>query len=130
VKTPREILLERHHSAEAKLDIIRQRLVAPEPRPESLRTRFIRDLLWPLRWHAAAMSALWLIAALLNVEQTSPTIVAASELPSSPRQLFVALAENRRQLAEMIDTPTDFRAAPQPFIPRRRSEIQPACAVV
>jgi hypothetical protein len=133
VKTPREILLESHRCAEGKLDVIRERLIArrsaAEPAP--LGARFIRELLLPLRWHLAGMSAAWLVFALLNLDQASPSIVAAGARGSSPRQLLVALAENRRQLIEITDAAGgELPAAPPPFIPRPRSEIRPPSALV
>jgi hypothetical protein len=128
MKTPREILLARHRSAESKLDAIRGAVL---PRATPPGARFIREFLLPLRWHFAGMSAAWLLVALLNTYQTSPAVTAADVPRSSPRQLLVALAENRRRLVEVIDeSAIDIPAAAQPFVPPRRGAVQTTCAIV
>ena len=134
MKTPREILLERHRPAEGKLDAIRQSVVVQSILPETapLGTRLTRELLMPLRWHLAGLSAVWLLVAVLNADHASPAVIATDGGGSSPRQLMVVLAENRRQLVEMIEPAAAelAPAAPPPFVPRRRSEAQPISAVV
>lgn len=140
MKTPRELLLQRHHSAVPRLDAIRRNAIA-ELTPATDRNSerrsaagFLAEFLLPLRWHVAAMSTLWLLAILLNTDGTpagSPTHEGA---PSS-HQLRVALFENRRQLAELInappaDEPQTPSPVPQPVEPRRRSGLQPSFVVV
>src|SRR6266852_4996453 len=80
-------------------------LAAGEPKPNrpfSPRLAFSarwRETLYSLRWHLAGMSAAWLVVALLNV-QPSPaptTIITRQKNSPSPRQLLMALRENRRQ---------------------------------
>ena len=93
----------------------------------SIRTafhRFWRELLLPVRWHLAGMGALWMIAAFLNIEPSAhPASIAQNK--AAPRQLLMALRENRRQISELINPPaTESDALPDPFVPRRRSEIQ------
>lgn len=131
MKTPPEVLFERHASAQSKLDAIRRNVVAQFANPpESWRARVIREFVWPVRWHLAGMTAVWMLVALLHFERPSapPALVTENK---TPREFLVALIENRRQLAEMTDVAaTDVAPAPQPFVPRRRSEVQPACAVV
>ena len=139
MKTPREVLLQRHQSVTPRLDAIRQQVVADmtapadrEPAPP-IAARFLREFLLPLRWHLAGMSALWLLAALLSMDRPS-TAPQTAKANSSPQVLAAALSENRRQLAEMINSPTEDAATsapvPQPFIPRRRSAIQPSSIAV
>jgi hypothetical protein len=139
MKTPREVLLQRHQSVTPRLDAIRQQVIAdlttaPERKVErSIAARFLSEFLLPLRWHLAGMSALWLLAALLNTDRASTTPQTA-KANSSPQVLAAALSENRRQLAEMINSPAEDAATsapvPQPFIPRRRSAIQPSSVAV
>ena len=128
MKTPSEILLDRHASAQSKLNVIRRSVVAQFARP----TQSWRERIVPLRWHLAGMIAVWLLAAFLQFERPSapPTLVAENN-SSTPRDFLVALLENRRQLGEMIDSAVS-EAPPiqQPFVPRRRSESQPVHAVV
>ena|SRR3989442_1083175 len=93
----------------------------------SIRTAFHRcwwELLLPVRWHLAAMGAIWMIAAILNIEP-SPTPATMAQSKPPPRQLLMALRENRRQISELINPPTtESDALPEVFVPRRRSEIQ------
>src|SRR5262245_19362274 len=135
MKTPREVLLQRHQSVTPRLDAIRRDAVAdlttvPDRKAgRSITARFLSEFLWPLRWHLAGMSALWLLAALLSIDRAAtPPQTAKARVPS-PQVLAAALFENRRQLAEMINSPDGVVATsapvPQPFIPRRRSDIQP-----
>jgi len=140
MKTPRQILLDRHRSAEPKLDAVRQRALASlapdaaagagEQAPPSLIVSW-RVLLFSLRWHLAGMAAVWLAAALLNMDPSSPTPSAsAQQTTPSPRQLLAALRENRRQLLELIE-PADVESspAPPPSHPLRRSEIRSSIAL-
>ena len=128
MKTPSRILLDRHTSAQSKLDAIRHSVVAQLARPpQSWRERVI-----PLRWHLAGMAAVWALVALLHFERppVPSTLVAESSGPT-PRKFLVALLENRRQLVEMMDPAvSEVPPTPQPFVPRRRSELQAASAVV
>src|SRR5438105_14995039 len=117
MKTLREILLERHRTADPKLDAIRQNAVAlitqkagravpsassasiSSPRETLARTWL--SALRSLRWHLAGLAAAWLAIALLNMDHTLATTasIAQGKIPS-PRQLMTALRENRRQLME------------------------------
>jgi hypothetical protein len=137
MKTPREILLGRHQTAVPKLDAIRREVVADTEvgldrrasrnlistvAPSSL-----RELILSLRWHFAAMSAVWLVAALLTVDPSpAPSSTVVERNTASPRQILIALQENRRLLLEMIEPP----AVKPPSAPLPRSERQPRNAVV
>ena len=138
MKTPREVLLQRHQSVTPRLDAIRRNVVAgvttpPDRKAErSIAVSFLREFLFPLRWHLAGMSALWLLAALLSIDRAY-TPMQTAKANSSPQVVAAALSENRRQLAEMINSPADDAATSTPvpsFIPRRRSAIQPVSVAV
>jgi len=147
MKTPREVLFERHQSAEPKLDAIRQAALAAlgqrraevrvresvsepcAPRwtswrgPAHARMCGVRELLLSFRWHLAGMSAVWLLVVLLNLDH-SPTLaqnIVKENIPS-PQRLLASLRENRRQLLELIEAPV-IEPAP---VPPRRSELQAA----
>ncbi|MGD0650807.1 MAG: hypothetical protein ABSA97_06670 [Verrucomicrobiia bacterium] len=138
MKTPREILLGRHQAVEPKLDKIRREVVADTEvgldrrasrNPiSSAAPASLRELILSLRWHVAAMSAVWLVAALLSIDRSpaaSPTTV--SQVAQSPQRFLIALQENRRQLLEMIEPPVSQPRSAQS--PRRRSELQPSTAM-
>ena len=84
MKTPREILLERHQAAESKLDEIRKTAVASvdDRRINSPaitdRGYHWREFLFSLRWHLAGMSAVWLVIALLNLNAGHSANLAAA----------------------------------------------------
>ncbi len=143
MKTPREILFERHHSAEPKLDAIRQtildrgrRRAESDSRAGSLvqliaSAAALRGLLRSVRWHLAGLSAAWLVAAFLNIDPSSASAPpAATQHPASPRQILTALREHRRQLLELIGSSlTEPVPAPRTLTPRRRGELQSATAL-
>lgn len=99
MKTPREILLQRHQAAAPKLDAIRAAVVAGLARPPARETISWRDFVRSLRWHLAAMSAVWVVVGVLNLS-ASPGVVASirRDKISSPQQLWASLRENRRLL--------------------------------
>jgi len=115
MKTPREILLARHRDAGPDLDAIRARAVAGmqavNPQPGFL------DFLLSLRWHAAALVALWIIVALLGGEhpQSSPAGVAGQFPVTPPVACFLTL----REFSEALDQPAEppRRQDPIPVIP-------------
>jgi hypothetical protein len=88
MKTPREILLGRHTAATPALDAIRARAVAriaadsTTSNPASPST--FAEFLFSLRWHAAAMAALWLLAAMLSGTPPKPQGSVAQEAPAPP----------------------------------------------
>ncbi len=101
-------------------------------RPFSPRPAFsarCREILYPLRWHLAGMSAVWLVVALLNAEPSpAPAVVMSREKDSpSARQLLMALRENRRQLLELIEPPvTEPAPPPRAPVPPPRTELRSA----
>ncbi len=145
MKTLREALFEKHQAAEPKLDAIREQVVADlasgrnadtqahspqrasawRPGASALQTGW-RQFVWSLRWHLAGLSAAWLVALVLNVDNT-PELAQGVARPDSPspRQLLVALRENQRQLRALMAAPTS-EPAPEPskLTPSPRSQIQ------
>jgi hypothetical protein len=136
MKTPREVLFQRHHSAEAKLDHLRQHVVAglatdPSTEVEApRRTSLLRNWILPLRWHLAGLSVSWLIVAFLNVDRTADG-PGTQQTHGPPRYLLTELQENRRRIFELVDAPVAEPATIAPnFIPRPRSAIESRSAVV
>jgi hypothetical protein len=133
MKTPREVLLGQHQAVEAKLDDIRQGVLASlaldapvraprrppaAPRRASALEAGWRQFLWSLRWHLAGLSAAWLVVMALSLDSAPAPAprVARGDAPSA-RQLLAALRENQRQLRELIGTP-DAESTPEPQKPR------------
>jgi hypothetical protein len=145
MKTLREVLLEKHQAVEPKLDAIREHVTAglaagatnAPARAKEMKRSWQPDvftfqiswrrLLWSLRWHLAGLSAVWLVALLLNLDHTPDSMKGVTRRNApSPRQLLAALRENQRQLRELIAAPGS-EPAPEPpkLTPSPRSEIRP-----
>jgi len=142
MKTPRDLLFDRHRSADSKLDALRRSALAALARPserESVRAprspgarASWGQLLRSIRWHLAGMSAAWLLVALLNIDHSpGPAANLARQNGPSPQQLLTALRENRRQLLEWIQAPvSEAPPPPRSVIPQRRGELRPQAAMV
>lgn len=118
MKTPREILFDRHRAADPRLDTVRRNVLAALPAAGSAEAlppsrngwQLIRamlrnvwlELIWPSRRAWAGMAALWLavLATNLQMKVTSPAVPAARSQHS--RELVRAFAEQRRLLAELL----------------------------
>jgi hypothetical protein len=122
MKTPRELLLQRHQAVEPKLDAVRRNALAALARPGLAQSW--RMFVLSLRWHLAGMSAVWIAVLLLNLgSPPGPTAVIAQDKIPTARVLLEALLENRRELLELTEMP----AASEPAaLPPRRSEVQTA----
>jgi hypothetical protein len=128
MKTPRELLLEHHRQADSKLDALRRETLASleEAAPERSPISW-RDLWRSLRWHLAGLSAAWVFVLFLNLDTgRSPQLVATiapAKIPS-PQIIMVSLRENRRQLAEMIDSRPPEKEPRELALPKPRSELR------
>ena len=139
MKTPREILFQRHETAGPKLDAIRRSVVwerrhtvVPEVRVADAATLSVspwHELLFSLRWHFAALSAVWLVIAFLSLTAGhSPSLAATiptQKIPSG-QIIMASLRENRRQLLELIQPPEARDAGPQRLmLPQPQSQRSP-----
>lgn len=118
MKTPREILLRRHRSAEPKLDRMWSESLAPELESGRAHARepstgqqnlFLaagwklwRELVLPSRRIWAGLACAWVVIAVINLASSEPTTEVASQTkPRSSEELHV-LVEQRRMLAQLI----------------------------
>jgi hypothetical protein len=114
MKTPREILLKRHQSAEPKLDRMWDQSLAPSVaavcnRRDSKRNllptavwTLWRELVLPSRRIWAGLACAWVLIAVLNLASSEPsTKVASQPKPRSGEELR-ALIEQRRMFAQLI----------------------------
>jgi hypothetical protein len=126
MKTPKEILLQRHQAVEPKLNAIRRQTVATLARPGIAQTW--REFIVSMRWHLAGIGAVWMAVLLLNLDSAprSAVVIAQDKIPSA-RVLLAALLENRRELLELIGTPP---VAEPRVLPPRRSENQSTIEIV
>ena len=136
MKTPREILLQRHQAAEPKLDAIREKVVWEGRRvaigeskvadKATLPTRYWHEFFFSLRWHLAGMGAAWLLIILLNLNvghsTTLASAVPAAKIPP-PQIILAALRENRRELLQLIQPAESREVRPTKLFPLQpRSE--------
>jgi hypothetical protein len=149
MKTPRQVLFDRHQHANHKLDALRRTALASLTSPAvspltpalspstregeetggrrrlvDLQREFIRRIL-SLRWHLAGMSAVWLVIIWLNSDATSASApITAKKNSPSAREVLMALRENRRQILELLDANmAEPSPASQPVAPPRRSGL-------
>jgi hypothetical protein len=122
VKTPREILLQHHHSAQPKLDAIRKTVIEKETQPAGTHTSW-REILRSLRWHLAGMSAVWLLVLILRAD-SSPAPQLAISIPARipPRVVIASVREHRRLLSEMTEAHPPDREPRELFLPKPRSD--------
>ena len=140
MKTPREILLSRHQSANTKLDDRRTKALstafsnapctARHGRMEGLlpvraALAVWRELIWPCRRAWAGMAALWVVMWGLNLGLADTQKADLSAPSASVSALFEALEEQRRVLAELIPPASSQPAEPPRRNPQRRSDRQP-----
>jgi hypothetical protein len=126
MKTPKEILLQRHQGAESKLDAIRRNALASIEQPSA--TPWWREFVFSMRWHLAGLGAVWAVVVFLHMDFSSnrAVTVASDKIPPA-RLLMAALMENQREILELTGPPPAIAPA---VPPPRRSEIQSTVEIV
>ena len=128
MKTPREILFERHRQVEPALDAVRRKALATLPaRPQNrgldtvsscrrvlgqvatgalavLRKGWL-ELIWPSRRAWVGLTAIWLAVFGANLQMKTPSQPAPA-VQFAPRILAQALQERLRVLAELLPPST------------------------
>jgi hypothetical protein len=123
MKTPREILLNRHQSAESRLDLIRRNVVADLQRQETenrettkfaaVALKFWRELLWPCPRAWAGLAAVWLTILAMNLATRDATPRHfARQSPPSP-QMRELLRQQQQLFAELVGA-VEYREADRP----------------
>jgi hypothetical protein len=144
MKTPREILLNRHQAAQTELDRIRQTVVAemPQPAPNAEKRssprelplllaaalKLWRELILPCRRTWAGLAAVWLVIVGFHIGGADSSGAAARTPVVPGQELRIALAQRRAWLAELAQFPraeTVERAKPdrQPRSERRATSV-------
>jgi hypothetical protein len=126
MKTPREILFQKHEAAGPKLDIVRAEILGEQRwRPQRTRTgsalRLWQELVWPCRRVWWGLAAVWVVILGLNGLTHDPARVAARFAePLSPQAL--ALLRQQRLLAELAEPDSAEPSEPPRRVPRPRSD--------
>lgn len=136
MKTPRELLLARHQSAEPKLDAIRQEVVAKmetqNPTTESQNLNLASwclgglkmlwlELVFPSRRIWTGLAATWLLILIANFSLQVLSRPTVSGVPTSP-QVVMSLPQQEKLLAQST-APEEPAATepPRPYVPRPAS---------
>ena len=115
MKTPRELILERHQSAEAKLKAIRAEDLAactrsaaqasrqrqPSISLSAIARQFWQETFWPWRRVWAGVAASWLVILALNLA-TGDTPRTASIKPPRPDPEVLAVLQQQEQLLTQL----------------------------
>jgi len=150
MKTPREILFEKHQAALPKLEDARNAALAEvmsyrlraeaqisnqksEIRNQkfdqslltSAATNFrhtLGEVLSSFRWHVAALGAAWIVILVLNAEPSpsSAPQALASGHSRPATDLLASLRQNRRQILDLLDQTSPPTAPPPPTLPAPR----------
>jgi hypothetical protein len=91
-------------------------VLKPQPTP------WWHELLWPCPRAWAGLSAVWVVILVLNAATREPVQVAKAERVSPPREVLMALREQRRLFVQLVG-PSPPAEQPKTFIPRPRSAI-------
>jgi hypothetical protein len=141
MKTPREILLERHRAAETKLGSIRENVVAtaipknparsPQSFPLHAALMLWRELVLPCRRIWTGVVAVWLVILALHLATGAPPKSARGRMAASVPNVQMTLREQKEILAELTapvastpvspPPPADRPANPGPRGDRRRA---------
>ena len=139
MKTPREILLDHHRSAQPRLDSMRTHVVgsiAGKPEDGSRPMSFLescREFFRMPRIAWVGLAAAWMVIVTLNLASSETTAAPMQTATAAPRrspEMLQALREQRRLFAELVGFgPAPDAEAPR-FVPRPRSEcLSPTAAV-
>lgn len=136
MKTPREILFQRHADATPKLNALRraavQELNNKDEKAQSFPAFFVtwllrcsnkfwRELVWPCRRTWTGLAAVWLLLAIFNMTHAGHNQAVAGKSPPPTTEMRLAFQEQQRLLAELVGPPPP---AP-PTEPPRRQNHQP-----
>ena len=140
MKTPREILLERHRAIEQKLHEIREKIVSLEIAAaqggveqrgrgcasSGVASNMWRGVIWRCRLAWIGMAAMWVGLWMVNrqMESTPVTMVSARSRPTS--EAVRGFAEQQRLLVELLQPTAPAPAEPARQRPQPRSEVRTA----
>jgi hypothetical protein len=123
MKTPREILFEKHKGAEQKLDAIRANVVAEcgRPRPQQETNVFMalwQDLILPYRRIWTGLSVVWV--GIIALWLTEPGKPARETVRVTPQMAAAVIVEQRRELALVLGESEGPQPVPPPQLPLPR----------
>ena len=135
MKTPLEVILERHHAVEAKLKAIRAEDLAAEARGQpqascglaAVAQKFWLEALWPWRRVWAGVAATWVTILGLTLATAAKPGRASVKLPQPGPEVLAVLQQQEQLMTQLLGVETP----PPPSHPRTpgpRSGVVPAPA--
>ena len=134
MKTPREILLQRHQTADTQLDEVRREALAQlqpqtkahgEPLPIRVLLKIWFELIWPARRIWAGLATAWVLLLITNANLSGDQPGTATAKNSTPADLRQKYQEEKQLLAELSGAlEPRIVAPPMPFTPRPHSEVR------
>jgi hypothetical protein len=127
MKSPREILLGKYRHEESSLDAIRREALSrvgsanQEMSPAEIPWPSLAELFFRLRWHLAALAAVWAAIAMLSILAANPQTRPPQRPRSFAAQGMTVARENRRLLNELLrpgNAPESSAATPGAALPR------------
>jgi hypothetical protein len=120
MKTPREILLERHRTAVPQLDAIRREIVDATFRRRNLVATLWGELILPSRRVWSGLAAAWLLILVVNFAERDPA--PAGKMITAP--VIMSLADQQRMLSERFAdrSPAADADREKTFSPKPRTE--------
>jgi hypothetical protein len=130
MKTPREVLLSQHRHVEPKLERMWSTVAAVCDRRKSGEAGarraplqlLWRELIWPCRRIWAGLACTWVLIFALHLASSEPAPRVAVKSAPRSRDEMQALVEQRRMLAQMIESPSELNVRHKPNPPGPRSE--------
>ena len=144
MKTPRELILEHHQSAEAKLKAIRAehlsacaRSAAAEASGDHQSTSSLsaiaaqlwQDLFWPWRRVWAGVAATWLVILGLGLATGEMPRIRVARLPQPDPEMLAALRQQEQLLTQLLGGPAPPPVS-RPRTPGPRSAAEPPPATL
>jgi hypothetical protein len=137
MKTPREVLFERHWAARPKLDAIRQKIVGELNNKETKEQRFPkgavfwlldcsntlwRELIFPSRRIWVGLAAVWILIFIANVSMRDQAGTAMAKA-SAPAEMAATFQQQQELLAQLIGPDEPVVVEPQKkYVPRPSSQ--------
>jgi hypothetical protein len=123
MKTPRELILERHQAAEARLEAIRAEDLAAEARGQRrpslsftmIAQRLWLEALWPWRRVWVGVGAAWLVILTLDLATADTPRVATARTSRPDAQVQAVLQQQEQLLTQLLGVETP----PPPSHPTR-----------
>ena len=119
MKTPREILLDRHRSAGPKLDAVREAALAAAftgteqstKHPAEIRAPFVirvahvlwRELFLPCRGIWAGLAAVWMVILVMNLSAGEKHTQLATVSSPPDKQVLAVLREQKEMLTQFVE---------------------------